>query len=29
MLRAIYDETDYTYVSDTNNYLNKMKEIDQ
>ena len=21
MLRAIYDETDYTYVSDTNNYL--------
>ena len=28
MLRSIYDETDYTYISDTNNYLNTMKEYD-
>lgn len=28
MLRSIYDETDYTYISDTNNYLSIMKEHD-
>lgn len=28
MLRAIYDETDYTYVKDTNEYLTKMQQVD-
>lgn len=28
MLRSIYDETDYTYISDTNNYLSIMEEHD-
>lgn len=27
-LRIIYDETDYTYISDTNNYLSTMREYD-
>lgn len=28
LLRAVYDEHDYTYISDTNNYLNTMKELE-
>lgn len=28
MLRSVYDETDYTYIGDTNNYLSTMMEYD-
>lgn len=28
LLRSIYDDNDYTYVSDTNTYLEIMKEYD-